>query len=239
MRKIFSPLFIVFALLFSCQSFAQEEKDISMLLGGMIKSDKWIIRKDAMEEEFKGHVRYENERYKLQADKALSKRKEKKYELTGNVLLARKDKDTTLTLTAARVSYDQNKDTGFATAAKKKQIKVVYVTPENTYTLLADKVEFSKEASFCKATGNVKITDKENSLKAQSATFDRISGIFEALPRRPQVSGQNEDGSYALEADKIIVDTKNGTIRTIGNSQGWLTLKKDLLTEENLKKLKE
>jgi len=111
--------------------------------------------------------------------------------------------------------------------------------PENTYTLLADKVEFSKEASFCKATGNVKITDKENSLKAQSATFNRLSGIFEALPQRPQVSGQNEDGSYALEADKIIVDTKNGTIKTIGTSQGWLTLKKDLLTEENLKKLKE
>ena len=239
MRKIFSPLFIVFALIFSCVCFAQKSEDVSMLLGGMLKSDKWVIRKDAMEEEFKGHVRYENEKYKLLADKVLSKRKVKKYELTGNVLLSRKDGGTTLTLTAARVYYDQNKDTGFANAAKKKQVKVVYVTPDNTYTLLADKVEFSKEASFCKATGNVKITDKENSLKAQSATFDRISGIFEALPQRPQVSGQNEDGSYALEADKIIVDTKKGTIKAVGTSQGWVTLKKDLLTEENLKKLKE
>ena len=239
MRKIFSPLFIVFVLVFSCVCFAQKNEDISMLLGGMLKSDKWIIRKDAMEEEFKGHVRYENERYKLLADKVLSKRKVKKYELTGNVLLSRKDGSTTLTLTAARVYYDQNKDTGLANAAKKKQVKVVYVTPDNTYTLLADKVEFSKQASFCKATGNVKITDKENSLKAQSATFDRISGIFEALPQRPQVSGKNEDGSYALEADKIIVDTKNGTIKAVGTAQGWLTLKKDLLTEENLKKLKD
>lgn len=239
MRKIYSIFFVVSALSFACVSFAQEGKDVSMLLGGMIKSDKWIIRKDAMEEEFKGHVRYENEKYKLLADKALSKRKEKKYELTGNVLLSRKDGNTTLTLTAGRVSYDQNKDKGLAIAAKKKQVKVVYVTPENTYTLFANKVEFSKQANFCKATGTVKLTDKENSLKAQTATFDRLSGIFEALPERPQVSGKNEDGTYALEADKIIVDTKNGTIRTVGTSQGWLTLKKDLLTEENLKKLKD
>ena len=239
MRKFYRIFFTLSFLVFSCVCFAQDNADVAMLLGGMIKSDKWIIRKDAMEEEFKGHVRYENEKYKLQADKALSKRKEKKYELTGNVLLSRKDGDTTLTLTAARVYYDQKKDIGNASAAKKKQVKVVYTTPDNTYTLLADKVEFSKQASFCKASGAVKITDKDNSLKAQSATFDRISGIFEALPQRPQISGKNDDGTYALEADKIIVDTKNETIKTVGNSQGWVTLKKDLLTEENLQKLKD
>lgn len=236
MKKIYSIFLII---LLSCVCFAQDGDDLAVLLGGMIKSDKWIIRKDAMEEEFKGNVRYENEQYKLQADKALSKRKEKKYELSGNVLLARKDKGTTLTLTAGRVFYDQNTDKGLATAAKKKQVKVVYVTPDNTYTLLADKVEFSKQASFCKATGNVKLTDKDNSLKAQSATFDRISGFFEALPQRPQVAGKNDDGTYALEADKIIVDTKKGIIRTVGKSQGWFTLKKDIFTEENLEKLKD
>ena len=239
MKKFYNIFFALFFLSFACVCFAQDEADVAMLLGGMIKSDKWIIRKDAMEEEFKGNVRYENEKYKLQADKALSKRKEKKYELTGNVLLSRKDGDTTLTLTAARVYYDQNKDVGNAAGTKKKQVKVVYTMPDNTYTLLADKVEFSKQASFCKANGAVKITDKENSLKAQSATFDRISGIFEALPERPQISGKNEDGTYALEADKIIVDTKKNTIRAVGNSQGWVTLKKDIFTEENLQKLKD
>ena len=239
MRKIYSIFFIFSALFLFSVCFAQEEQDLSVLLGGMIKSDKWIIRKDAMEEEFIGNVHYENETYKLQADKALSRRKLKNYELSGNVLLSRKDKDTILTLTAGRVYYDQNKDTGFANAAKKGQVKIVYNTPDNTYTLLADKIEFSKQANFLKATGKIKLTDKDNILKAQSATFDRISGIFEAQPQRPQVSGKNDDGTYAVEADKIIVDTKKGTIKTIGNSQGWLTLKKDIFTEDNLKKLKD
>lgn len=237
MKKIFLLLLALFA--FFTAAYAVEEEDVAMLLGGMVKSDKWIIRKYALEEEFIGNVHYENEMYKLQADKALSKRKEKQYELSGNVLLSRSEGDTNLTLTAGSVFYDQNKDTGLAKAPQKGQVKIVYTTPDNTYTLLANKVEFSKQASFCKATGNIKLSDKENTLKAQSATFDRLSGIFEALSVRPFVQGKNKDGSYALEADKIIVDTKNGTVKTLGKSQGWLTLREDYLSEDNLKKLKD
>ena len=237
MKKIAILFFALFT--FFSIGYAVEDDDVSMLLGGMVKSDKWIIRKDALEEEFIGNVHYENDMYKLQADKALSKRKVKKYELSGNVFLSRKDGNTTLTLTAGSVSYDQNKDIGLAKAPKKGQVKIVYITPENTYTLLANKIEFSKQASFLKANGNIVLSDKENILKAQSATFDRLSGIFEALSVRPLVQGKNKDGSYALVADKITVDTKNSTIKTAGKAQGWLTLRDDYLSEENLKKLKD
>ena len=236
MKKYFLLLIFSFFAIFT---FAQTEEDLSMLLGGMVKSDKWIIRKDSFEEEFIGNVRYENEVYKLFADKALSRRKAKTYELNGNVFLSRTIDNTVLTLTAKRVFYNQNKDSGFATGTKKAQVKVVYKTPENTYTLLADKVEFSKKATFLRASGNVKLSDKENTLNAENVTFDRTSGIFEALSVRPLIIGKNKDGSYAVEADKIIVDTKNGQFTAEGNAQGWLTLEKDLMTQENLKKLKE
>ncbi len=236
MKKYFFLLIFSFLAIFA---FAQKEEDLSMLLGGMVKSDKWIIRKDSLEEEFIGNVRYENEMYKLFADKALSKRKAKTYELNGNVFLSRTADNTVLTLTAKRVFYNQNKDSGFANGSKKAQVKVVYQTPENTYTLFADKVEFSKQATFLKASGKVKLSDKENTLNAQNVTFDRISGIFEALDVRPLMVGKNQDGSYALEADKIIVDTKNGQFIAEGNAQGWLTWSKDLMADEKLKKLKD
>ena len=42
-----------------------------------------------------------------------------------------------------------------------------------------------------------------------------------------------------LEADKIIVDTKTRKFKATGKPQGWLTMEKDLMTQENLKKLKE
>ena len=236
MKKYFLLLIFSFLAIFV---FAQKEEDLSMLLGGMVKSDKWIIRKDSLEEEFIGNVRYENEMYKLFADKALSKRKAKTYELNGNVFLSRTADNTVLTLTAKRVFYNQNKDNGFANGSKKVQVKVVYQTPENIYTLLADKVEFSKKATFLRASGNIKLSDKENTLNAQNVTFDRISGIFEALDVRPLIVGKNKDGSYAVEADKIIVDTKNGQFTAEGNARGWLTLAKDLMADEKLKKLKD
>lgn len=236
MKKIF--LILIFTL-FAPVAFCQTEQDLSMLLGGMVKSDKWIIRKDSFEEEFVGNVHYENEMYKIFADKALSKRKEKIYELSGNVFLSRTEDNTTITLNANRVFYNQKKDTGFANSSKKAQVKIVYTTPENVYTLLANKVEFSNKANFFKATGKVQLSDKENTLKAEEVTFDRESGIFEALSVRPLMLGTNKDGSYALEADKIIVNTKTGKFTATGKPQGWLTLEKDLMTQGNLKKLKE
>ena len=236
MKKIFLLFTFIFLAPFVL---SQTEQDLSMLLGGMVKSDKWIIRKDSFEEEFIGNVRYENEMYKISADRALSKRKDKIYELSGNVFLSRTENNTVLTLNAKRVFYNQKKDEGFAQAAKKAQVKIVYITPENTYTLLANKVEFSNKANFFKATGNVQLSDKENTLKAEEVTFDRSSGIFEAISVRPIILGKNKDGSYALEADKMIVNTKTGKFKATGAPQGWLTLEKDLMTRENLKKLKE
>ena len=236
MRKIFLLFtFIIFAPFV----LGHTEQDLSLLLGGMVKSDKWIIRKDAFEEEFIGNVHYENEMYKMFADKALSKRKDKIYELSGNVFLSRSEDNTTITLNANRVFYNQKEDKGFATGTKKAQVKIVYTTSENVYTLLANKVEFSNKANFFKATGKVQLSDKENTLKAEEVTFDRISGIFEALSVRPIMLGKNKDGSYALEADKMIVNTKTGKFKATGTPQGWLTLEKDLMTKENLKKLKE
>ena len=227
-------------ILFSPFVFCQmQEEDLVMLLGGMVKSDKWIIRKDSFEEEFIGNVRYENDTYQLFADRALSRRQAKIYELSGNVQLSRKEGENILTLNASNILYDQKQDTGFAKGSPKKQVKVIYTTPENIYTLFADKVEFSRKANFFNAAGRVKLSDKENTLQAQSVTFDRESGIFEALSVRPLFTGENKDASYALTADKIIIDTKNQNFKALGQSQGWITLKKDLLSEENLKKLKE
>ena len=233
-------LFLFFTFIFLAPFvFCQTEQDLSMLLGGMVKSDKWVIRKDSFEEEFIGNVYYENEMYKISADKALSKRKDKTYELSGNVFLSRSENNTFITLSAGQVFYNQKKDVGFAVAAPKKQVKIVYTTPENIYTLLANKVEFSNKANFFKATGKVQLSDKENTLKANEITFDRAGGIFEALSVRPIIFGKNKDGSYALEADKMIVNTKTGKFNATGKPQGWLTMAKDLMTQENLKKLKE
>ncbi len=38
------------------------------VLGGIIQSDSWVIYKDKQQEEFKGHVSYDSERYVFRAD---------------------------------------------------------------------------------------------------------------------------------------------------------------------------
>ena len=66
------------------------------LLGGMVQSDRWIIRKDKMEEEFIGNVSYKNDIYNIKADYALSRRKEQTFTLKGNVFASQKKDDLPL-----------------------------------------------------------------------------------------------------------------------------------------------
>ena len=121
--KKFILISAVLALL-SGAAFAQKQQteELSAILGGMVKSDRWIIRKDKAEEEFIGNVHYENENYKISADRALSQRSLNVYTLSGNVFAQRSQDGQTISLQAAKVFFNRKKDSGYAQGSKKKQI---------------------------------------------------------------------------------------------------------------------
>ncbi|MGB2579086.1 lipopolysaccharide assembly outer membrane protein LptD (OstA) [Elusimicrobium simillimum] len=63
------------------------------LLGGMLKSDKWIVKRDKQQEEFIGNVSYQSKFYKLKADRAVSDRAKDTFTIFGNTYLMNKDAD--------------------------------------------------------------------------------------------------------------------------------------------------
>lgn len=72
------------------QEKAKKEKpsfSLPQTLGGAISSDSWIIYPDKEQEEFKGHVLYDNGTYVFQADYALSDRKKSTFSASGNVFV--------------------------------------------------------------------------------------------------------------------------------------------------------
>jgi lipopolysaccharide export system protein LptA len=227
MKLKYFLLLISFLLPFALNAQEQKEERLSALLGGMTQSDRWIIRKDKLEEEFIGNVRYENDMYKIQADRALSKRKEQSYLLEGNVYASRKDAQTKAEITARKIIYNRLSDAGTAESPKNGQISLRYIVPGNDFKMYGDKLSFSGKFTRFVLSGDAELNDKDNTLYAGEMAFNTATGVFEAYKQRPVFWGFNNEGDYAAQADKITVLTKERKVRAEGKVRGWITPARD------------
>lgn len=69
---------------------AKEKKptfEVPKTLGGIVSSDSWVIYPEKEQEEFKGHVYYDNGVYTFRSDYALSDRKKGTFSASGNVYI--------------------------------------------------------------------------------------------------------------------------------------------------------
>ena len=224
MSKI--KIFLFFLL---CAAPLLSQDNLAPILGGMVESDSWIIRKDKNEEEFIGNVRYENENFKIKADRALSRRAAQEFTIEGEVYAQYTSADAQAALKAERVFYSQAKDTGYATAKKNKQVEAAYnITDGASYKLYGDRLDFADKFTQYKMTGWAELSDNNNTLYAGQMDFDFNTGIFEATRNRPLMWGFTDDGDYAVQADTITARTREGLYRAEGRVQGWVTAAKDL-----------
>ena len=197
------------------------------LLGGMVQSDRWIIRKDKMEEEFIGNVSYKNDIYNIKADYALSRRKEQTFTLKGNVFASQKKDGATAQITADNFFYDNKTGKGYALPKKNAQVSAVYTTPANRLKAFGNKLDFKDKFSVFEMNGNCELDEINNTLYADKMLFNTDSGLFTANGNRPVLWGFNPDGDYAIQADTITAQTKEGFFKAQGRVQGWVVSAKE------------
>lgn len=227
LNKFLLPIFLLLTISPLCAQ-EQKQEELSALLGGMVQSDKWIIRKDKAEEEFIGNVKYENENYKITANRALSQRRLNAYTISGNVSAQRKQDGQTASVKADKIFYNQKKDTGYIKGSRKKQLMLSLSDINNQFKLYADTLNFTAKFSVFEAEGDCELNDLDNTLYADKMTYDVETGIFTAEESRPVLFGYNADGDYALQADKITADNKNGLYKASGRVMGWLVPAEDI-----------
>jgi len=223
--------FLFIALLFAPALCCAQEA----LLGGMVQSDRWIIRKDKMEEEFSGNVSYKNNIYDIRADYGLSNHKEKTFDLRGRIRASMLNKGNKVSLTAERFFYDRKRDKGFAVPAKGRQLEISYKTINNNFKAYADRLDFSEKLSLYKTQGNCELDDINNTLYADKMEFNQNNGVFNAEGGRPVLWGFREDGDYAIQADTMTAHTQDGFFKANGRVRGWVVSAKQFpnLTQGN------
>ncbi|MDR1124235.1 MAG: LptA/OstA family protein [Elusimicrobiota bacterium] len=223
--KILISAALLFAPVFAgAQPMQDDDKNMAALLGGMVQSDSWIIRRDKAEEEFSGNVRYENDLYKIRADRGLSQRALRAYTLRGNVYAAREDETSKAHIKADKIFYNQARDTGYVLPQKGAQLELGYNIKNGgpAYRFYGDRLDFGAKFTSYKLSGWAELDDKDNALYSREMTFDLNTGIFEAYGGRPLLLGFNDDGDYAISADKITAYTGESRYSAQGRVQGWL-----------------
>jgi lipopolysaccharide export system protein LptA len=208
----------------AAQFLPADDENMTALLGGLVQSDSWIIRKDKAEEEFVGNVRYDNDLYKIRADRGLSQRALRAYTLRGNVYAAREDKTSKAHIKADKIFYNQTLGSGYALPKKGAQLELGYNIKSDgpAYKIYGDRLDFGAKFTSYKLSGWAELDDKDNTLYSREMAFDFNTGLFEAYGGRPLLTGFNDDGDYAIAADKITADTRAGKYSARGRVQGWV-----------------
>ncbi|WP_424244936.1 lipopolysaccharide assembly outer membrane protein LptD (OstA) [Elusimicrobium posterum] len=237
MKTIFKNIFFITFIF--CALSVTAQKLPPGLLGGMLKSDKWVIKKDLQQEEFTGNVSYNSTLYKLRSDYALSDRKKDTFTLRGNVYLYNKTlQGETLELFSDKAFYNNAKRTAQASASNKELLKIIYDLPEN-YKITAEgknlALDFKKETSALDKEVKVEYETKEDFTLAfaDKAFFNNLSktGFLEG-----NVEIDNKE--YSVFAHRIDFNQNTSDITvsggyplvTMDNKDATLALQSDTIT---------
>ena len=184
--------------------------DIPEALGGIVQSDSWVIYKEKQQEEFTGHVSYDNGAYTFRSDYALSDRAHHTFSASGHVFLRQKNQDGSYYeghSNQARYNYRTQK--GQLDGTKKEPVRLIYHNVKGeTLIATAQKVTFDLEQKIYVLQKNVYIERPSpqgpQTITAQKATLKQLEE-YALLEGTVTV----KDAQRTLQAKTITYDGKN------------------------------
>lgn len=197
------------------------------VLGGIVQSDEWTIYKEQQQEEFKGHVFYDNDQYVFKADYALSDRKQNSATARGNIYLKQKDLKGSTTYEAwgdwARYNYKTGK--GILKSTSKTPARVQLTDETQTLTARAKQISFDTNTHVFVLSGDVDVKhitpEGTQTLQADTIIYDGVNNTTTATGKRPLTTGTTEQGTFAIIADTVSSDAQGTVVTLDGRVQGW------------------
>lgn len=193
-------------------------QELPATLGGLVQSDSWVIYKDKSQEEFIGHVSYDNGAYIFRSDYALSDRAKSTFSAKGNVFLRQNNPNGTF--------YQAQADDGFynyhtqkgnlSARGKNPVILIFHDEKDQTTTATARKAHFDLNQKIYILEKDVHIKRETptgiQTITAQKATVKQLQDYI-LLEGDATLS----DGKRTLAADTMIYDGQNNASYAYGD----------------------
>ena len=192
-------------------------KEIPPVLGGLIQSDNWIIYKDKQQEEFSGHVSYDNGTYIFRADYALSDRARNTFTARGNVFLRQNNPDGSFyQAQGERGSYNYQTQKGELFGTRTKPAELVHRDEKgHLIKAFAQNIYFNLNEKVYVLEKNVRI-ERDSEPGPQVITAQKIT--LKQLQEFALAEGEATvtDGKRTLVADTLVYDRKNNLSHAYG-----------------------
>lgn len=185
-------------------------KEIPSVLGGVVKSDSWVIYKDSEREEFKGNVSYNNGAYEFRSRYALSDRKNNQFSASGDVFLRQNGQNASYYQAQAdNARYNYKTQKGSLTADKANKITLQFKDEEGVLsTARAQRATFDLAEKIYDLSGGATLTRQTPkgllTLEAQTLHAEQI-------PQKIVLDGGAKayTPQYSLTAQTIVIDGQN------------------------------
>lgn len=198
---------------------SQKKKTATQLpemLGGVVKSDEWIIYKDQEQEEFRGRVSYDNDAYTFKSGYALSDRKNNTFTASGNVYAKHKDEQNTVyEAYADQARYNYKTGKGLLKSTSKNPARLILTDNTQTVTACAKQISFDTNTQIFILTGQVsakRVTaEGTQTMKADKATIKQQEDYL-LLEGNAILA----DDLRTLQADTVLYDGAHDRARAYG-----------------------
>ena len=192
-------------------------QEIPPVLGGLVQSDNWVIYKDKQQEEFVGHVSYDNEAYVFRADYALSDRARHTFTARGHVFWRQNNPDGSFYQAQAdRGAYNYQTQKGELFGTPKKPVQLVYRNEKGQLvTAFAQIIYFNLQEKIYILEKKVRM-EREDAQGTQIITAQKITLKQTQEYALAEGNATITDGKRTLVADTLEYDRKNNLTHAYG-----------------------
>ena len=186
------------------------------VLGGIVQSDEWIIYKEKKQEEFKGHVSYDNGTYTFKSDYALSDRNKNTITATGNVYIRQIDKQqTSHEVYTDYALYNYKTSKGLLKSTSAGPVRLILKDKTQNIVAHAKQISFDSNAQIFILTGNVAAT-RTTKQGTQTLHADKVTLRQQDNYARLDGNAHLADDLRTLQADTVIYDGQHNQAHAYG-----------------------
>jgi Uncharacterized protein conserved in bacteria len=200
-------LLLLLALYFPAPTSAETSGD--MLMGAVVKSDKWKINRTDNTETFTGDVSFRNNNYNLKSDDAVYRRGPRIWDISGSVYTLRKfDDGSTLEMRCAKARYFEiNELTTLKRGAL--PVRMRYKSADGIINGSTNSSTADNKAGTMKFNGKFSLSTDNISLYSAQGLYTRDSDSFLLTDTKPPTEGfpmsvgTREGYDFAIRAENV------------------------------------
>lgn len=214
-----NPLLLLLLLLLAAPAAAEDD----LLMGSVVKSDKWKMDRTNDREIFDGNVSFRNPRYTLQADHALYSRKAQTWDLSGSVHTLRYFEDKSQVESYCDSGRYLEEDEVAYMERGALPVRMRFTGADGrVLNGRSDHVRAENMVGLVYFDGDFSLSTDNLDIYSAKGLYDSDDQTFLIEKSTPLAVGKREGYDFAINAERIKFFRDSRDIKFYNNVRGWV-----------------